>query len=84
MTQTPSTEYLVTACPEHGVKCVSNRASFIAYVEAARACDGGYYWNADGSMTSMHFHDAWHRQSGHDCWRCCSEMVIDPYGILDH
>jgi hypothetical protein len=79
-----TTEYLVTSCPDHGVKVCSDRASFIAYVEMSLACDHGYRWSADGSINSLSHHDHFHAETGTDCWRCCGQMVIDPYGELDY
>jgi hypothetical protein len=48
------------------------------------ACDHGYRWSADGSINSLSHHDHFHAETGTDCWRCCGQMVIDPYGELDY
>jgi len=75
--------HLVTSCPQHGTKEVSDFASFKEYVATARECDRGYIWHADGQIESLPFHDDFHAAGGHSCWRCCERMVIDPYGVLD-
>lgn len=76
MTDTTVSEFVITECPDHGVKVCSDRASAIRYVSLARAC-----WD-DGS-TDAHGHYMAHIAWGHDCWVCCDKCTIDPSDILD-
>lgn len=67
-----ASEYVITDCPDHGVKVCSDRASFVHYVAVVRnGC-------RPGSVDHMIAHVA----DGTDCWTCCTDMVIDPHGIL--
>jgi hypothetical protein len=68
-------EYVVTDCPDHGVKVTSDFASFRVYVDAARECD---------PRTVDHTRAHGRLAPGVSCWECCPKMVIDPYGFLDH
>jgi hypothetical protein len=82
MTTSTETTFVVTACPAHGTRECSDLASLRVYVEAAFSCDFGYVW-VNGTCTTTDAHDAYHAREGHDCWRCCADMVIDPEGVLD-
>jgi hypothetical protein len=84
MTHSTAVQYLVTTCPDHGTKEVSDLASFAVYVEAAREDDRGWHWHADQTVTRLPHAARWDAENGASPWRCCWHMVIDPYGILDH
>lgn len=65
------TEYVVTECPNHGVKVCGDIASMQVYVQAANAC-----------ITAPPHLDE-HRYNGEDCWICCPAMIVDPHGVFD-
>ena len=69
----PVTDFVITECPDHGVKVCSDRASFVHYVAVVR----------EGCRAGSVDHLIAHIADGTDCWTCCGRMVIDPYGILD-
>lgn len=68
-------EYVITDCPDHGVKVVEDWHSFRVYVELARACEDDRFNQYDVE------HTVWHAASGHECWVCCDMMRINPHEI---
>lgn len=77
----PTTDYFVTECSIHGSRVTSDFASFRVYVEAATDCR---IEREAEDMEGTEAHTDWHLNEGHECWKCCNLMVIDPYGMLDH
>ena len=68
-------EHVVTSCPIHGDKVCGDAASMARYVSLALECQ---------SEAMFATHAAWHESEGHDCWTCCDQCVVDPYGWLAH
>jgi len=68
-----TTDFIVTDCPTHGVKVVSDLESFKVYASMALECATGRAY-AD--------HTVWHAVEGHDCWVCCDDMTIDPDSLI--
>lgn len=76
-TTTEALDLIVTSCPSHGEKVVSDFYSLSAYVDFARDC------NAVSDSGTPEQHAAWHARNDHECWTCCDQMVIDPHGMVD-
>lgn len=75
MTNTTETEFLVTSCPNHGVRVTSDFYSALVYVEAALVCLTMLLNTDDHALTHL---------DQTDCWVCCDQMVIDPHGMFDY
>lgn len=68
----PAGPFIVTECPDHGIKECADRPSFANYVTVARQCHN--------------VADDLHREIAHpagiSCWSCCDKMVVDPDDVL--
>lgn len=60
-------EFLVTTCPDHGVKVAGDLASAQHYRSLARGCH---------TLRESVFHQTDHRIHGEDCWSCCEKMEV--------
>lgn len=89
MTETTAPEFIVTECPDHGVKVTADYASFVQYVSLALGCDAErrgdlvVFGIAANPGTVTRAHADWHEAEGTSCWSCCNRMTVDPHGLLD-
>lgn len=66
--------FIITECPEHGTKEVSDMQSMRVYVIAALSC-------LHLHILTPAQHDAEHAYFGEACWACCDKMVVDPSNL---
>ena len=67
--------FVITECPTHGTREVSDLRSLAAYVGASTYCVREVSEDPRG-------HAEAHTAEGTDCWVCCPDMVLDPYDVL--
>lgn len=74
-----SVDIIVTRCDTHGIKATVDYTTARICVEAATYCMMESLTEMVTNTSHADEHD-----DGIDCWVCCNQMVIDPYGIFDH
>lgn len=75
-------DIIITSCDTHGAKVTIDYNTAKTCVQVARedAHEIAVFTRAGApELHSEAYHD-----DNTDCWVCCPDMVIDPYGIFDH
>ena len=75
MTTNTETAFLVTTCPNHGVKVTGDLASQAVYTDVARACRHENHFDPVGHIID-------HLGDPSDCWECCPDMRIADTGEI--
>lgn len=77
-----SVDIIITRCDTHGIKATVDYMTARTCVQYAR--EDAHEITVFTRAGAPELHNSEYHDDGTDCWVCCDQMVIDPFGIFDH